>query len=74
MTGEDYIKYMENGEVPPEQIDGLHPGGYTINFKILERSYKQKEQIRNMGMFALVDLMWTKELAEWIGGRKCLEI
>jgi hypothetical protein len=36
--------------------------------------YHVKDKLRRLGMFAIVDKYWTKQLANWIDGRRCLEI
>ena len=37
-------------------------------------SFRAREECCKRGMWAIVDKHWTKELAKWIGNRKCLEV
>jgi len=38
------------------------------------QNYETKRQANTWGMWAIVDLVWTKQLADWIAGRKVLEV
>jgi hypothetical protein len=37
-------------------------------------SIEYKSEANDLGMYAIVDLRWTKKLARWIGKRKALEV
>lgn len=46
---------------------------YT-NLKIINDQFDAKRKANKWGMWTIVDLMWTKQLADWIDGRKVLEV
>jgi len=60
ITIREYISFLERNEIPPEPPDTR----YDLQFK----------KIRDLGVFALIDKIWIKQLADWIGKRSCLEV
>jgi hypothetical protein len=74
---EIFLEYIDQCEIPP-----YPPETYRFNyqdkvgFSLLEcgLNYEAKLIANNQGMWAIVDLAWTKKLADWIDGRKVLEV
>ena len=66
MTPTAFIDCLDMQEVPP----------YPLNFDVIDflKEWKVRDEITSRGMWALIDKIWTKDLAEWIGDRKTLEI
>lgn len=72
---ERYLKLVMEGEIPPRAPHGCTPRGWDfLPFDMTLRVYLLKDKLRKLGMFSVVDQYWTKQLAKWIGDRKCLEI
>ena len=63
MTPEELIECLNKREIPPT----------PINFKS-NYNFSPRDEVVSRGMWALINKVWTKDLAEWIGDRKCLEI
>jgi len=47
---------------------------FNSSFESSMQHFTFKEQLNSLGMWCIVDLTWTKELAEYIGQRKILEV
>lgn len=69
---EDFIDYLKRGEIPPEPPYGSSPHGRNYNPGI--SIYPGRDEVTARGMWAIVDKIWTKKLAQWIGKRTCLEV
>ncbi len=65
----DYVRRYEIPSLPPETASSW---GHAIPSDL--DSWNARDECIRRGMWAIVDRAWTKELAEWIGPRKCLEI
>ena len=63
---EQFMGYLDRGEVPPRP--------FTPDSIKCMGGYEYRDQCTSRGMWALVDLEWTKELADIIGSTKCLEV
>jgi hypothetical protein len=79
MKLEDFLAYIQNDEIPPEPPDGLTSGGWEfegfLNDADTWMNYLSvRRECNERGMWAIVDKIWTRELAEWIGKRRVLEI
>ena len=66
---EKFIKYLKSGEIPPEPPVGTSLYGRKFSIETERRS-----EATERGMWAIVDKIWTKNLANWIGNKKCLEV
>lgn len=65
------IEEMEQANVPT-QFPKIPSYYFPEN---IQEWYQAKNTMRRkFGMYALVDKTWTKELAEWIGNKRCLEV
>ena len=62
---EEFLTYIREGKVPPNTPSEV---------EIMQSEFAYREQCLERGMWALVDLQWTKHLADWIGKRKVLEV
>ena len=73
IPGEEFINCLKRKEIPPAP-----PEGCTLTGNITDMSsmyqYEVMGAVRDFGMFAIVDQLWTTELANWIKSRKCLEV
>ncbi|MDY0315456.1 MAG: hypothetical protein RBR32_10305 [Bacteroidales bacterium] len=79
MTPKEFLDYLEKNKVPPNEIDekerGILHKKYYNDYSKLKAFYEIKYKIQRVNcMYALIDLKWTKGLADWIKNRKCLEI
>ena len=72
MRLEEYVENVENGIVPPEPPFGATFNGRSSNSGI--EYFRARETCCKHGMWPVVDLRWTKMLAEWVGDRKVLEV
>lgn len=68
--------YVENGAIPPEPPVGSSPFGndYSFEHGMFENCFKVRQFCCKRGMWAIVDSIWTGQLSQWIGSRKCVEI
>jgi hypothetical protein len=75
----DFLACIDAGNIPPEAPDGLTAGGWDWD-GLLEDVNRYGDYLRarafcvECGMWAVVDQIWTDELARWIGGRRVLEL
>lgn len=72
----DYIAHVERGEIPPYPPEGANWRGVCHGDDI-PRSvayFETKAAHSRRGMFAIVDAVWTKALADWLDGRTVLEV
>jgi hypothetical protein len=87
MKETDFLYYIRNKEVPPYPPNStvlrgkncygiLPPPDFLSNLvqKGNKRFFIRDEIQARFGMWAIVDKVWTKALAHWIGNRKVLEI
>lgn len=79
MKLEAFMACVRRGEIPPEAPDFAHDDTLGSSLRMphadLWMDYiRAKTEANNHGMWALVDLTWTKRLAEWIGDRHVLEV
>jgi len=68
MIIKEFLKFVHRGEIPPFPL--YIPPQYCADAEIFDA---RRECIAK-GMWAIVDLHWTKFLADWIGSRKVLEV
>lgn len=80
---DQFLQHVKAGTIPSGPPIGSSPGGrdwYSANLPIDEAvqadvdRYSVRRQANLHGMWAIVDQVWTKELARWIGKRRVLEI
>ena len=60
------ISYLDREEIPP--MVSIERGLLNTH------AWEIRDKATSRGMWAIVDKTWTKELAEWVGDRNCLEI
>lgn len=75
----DFIKCIKNRDIPPEPPDLTAESGSITDFmphnaKDLVLCYQARRQCLEVGMWSIVDKIWTKKLSDWIGRRKVLEV
>jgi hypothetical protein len=71
-----FLDCIQQGIIPDSSPDGLTSGGRSYQ-KLLDAGFpywQAREICIKFGMWAIVDKIWTKDLAEWIGQRKVLEV
>jgi hypothetical protein len=73
ITGEEFINCLKRKEIPPAPPEGCTEDGFILNVRSTYQ-YEVMGAVREFGMFAIVDQLWTKQLADWIDSRKCLEV
>ena len=67
---EHYLHFVLNGKVPV-----LSPNLSTLSEHGYQKEVKDFNQLTSsLGIWALVDQKWTKELASWIHENECLEV
>jgi hypothetical protein len=70
-----FLDKIKAGEVPEESpIELMNPDLCEEPIIPLHDSFSVRGECNKRGMWAIVDLKWTKNLANWIGDRKCLEV
>jgi hypothetical protein len=71
-----FIRAVENGVIPEDPpFEWLENAGFNcISVADSLDALSARTICTKMGMWAIVDLRWTKQLANWIGNRKCLEV
>jgi hypothetical protein len=63
MNVDDFLEYVNFGDIPPEPPE------------VSDWMYHEhRSTCTDLGMWAIVDMRWTKQLADWINGRTVLEI
>ena len=67
----EFATCLKAGEIPPGPPEGSSPQGRDWGSAASSRF---RSDITARGMWAIVDRVWTKALADWIGERTCLEI
>ena len=65
LTKEQYLQFIDKEEIPPCSPGNLHTECLFYPFR---------DYLTNRGMWAIIDQVWTKQLADWIGTRQCLEV
>lgn len=78
---QQFMECLRNGRIPPHPPEGVVPQGdlwwhllSSADMDSFRLSYDLREFAIKRGMWALVDRVWTRQLAEWIGDRWCLEV
>jgi len=79
MHVELYLEHIKRGVIPDSAPDGLVRGGFTsfdnaIGMDNFLKYFQVREECTKNGIWAIVDDIWTRELASWIGDRKCIEV
>lgn len=67
-----FLECVKTGTIPDSPPDGLASGGYRLGLSL--NYFDARTVCNRYGMWAIVDKVWTKELANWVGNRKVLEI
>lgn len=69
-----FLAHLERGEIPPAPPIGASVTGYgRIDENWLDQ-HEARDAATDRGMWAIVDRIWTRQLADWIAGRRVLEI
>jgi hypothetical protein len=78
MTLSEFLEHVNNGRIPPGPPDYLVRGHDRLSLikdqEEYMNYYKGRTECTNAGMWGVVDMEWTKTLADWINGRTVLEI
>lgn len=75
ITNEDFLTYLRFEEIPPAAPEGSSPYGRNFMSGDFMAGFEaRREATETHWMWAIVDQVWTKMLAEWIGDRTVLEI
>jgi len=74
MNIKEYLSYVKRKEIPPRSPAHLLNHDSWRDHNLFMQGVKARIECVNRGMWAIVDLRWTGELAEWIRKRKVLEI
>ena len=75
----DYLECIEAGVIPSAPpLQNLTYSIRSPDFELPSNYFKLQWDARSFctcrGLWTIVDQIWTKKLAKWIGDRKCLEI
>lgn len=71
---EQFLDNVRQDIVPPSApSQSMNGWEYLSDNKFLTYC-RAREECTSRGMWAIVDMVWTRELADWIGNRKVLEI
>lgn len=68
----DFLGYVRNFEIPPSAP--IVPDWMERQRGDMMDVYTARSECTKLGMWAIVDLDWTKRLAAWIDGLKVLEV
>lgn len=71
---EAFLKQVEAGEIPTIAPQSCYQRIPYLSFSSSDGHFRARDVCVEGGMWAIVDLTWTKQLAEWIGKRTVLEI
>jgi hypothetical protein len=76
---EEFLSYVRRGEIPPLPPAGSSVGGWDRpkgieGWQARIEGWQARDECVHNGMWAIVDRVWTKALAEWTGRHKALEI
>ena len=75
MKMDEFFNYLSKGEIPPEPLGLFRPDiSKPLNPSRLLSNYKARLKAISYGMWAIVDLKWTKLLADWASTGRVLEI
>jgi len=74
MNNDDFLIEVQNYRIPPEAPSGCTPGGHSYNFDNFSELLNVRSKCTNLGMWALITERLTIQLANYINGRKVLEI
>lgn len=75
MNADEFLDYLERGEIPPRPpAVCTKRGRFDPNLSFDIDYFSARQTATELGMWAVVDQVWTAQLAAWIGGRKVLEI
>lgn len=67
-----FLEYVQRFEIPP--APPIVPGWMAKWENDFTDGYTARRHCTKLGMWAIVDLEWTKQLAYWIDRRKVLEV
>lgn len=68
----DFLAYIARNEIPPLPPEFASYGGTIYPFEYTHMA--ARDACLHRGMFAIVDQVWTRALADWIGQRTVLEV
>lgn len=76
MTPEAFLENLRNGKIPSEPPDGCSAKdfGFPLDIDKQLALMKYRHKCLKYGMWPIVDNIWTKVLADWIGKQTVLEI
>jgi hypothetical protein len=69
-----FLIYLEKNQIPPAPPECASPGGHDFKLDNIDLKYEGRRAATKRNMWAIVDQVWTKQLADWIGNRRCLEV
>lgn len=69
---DEYMQYVRSNQIPPVPPIGTSPMGHGCPFSV--DTYRMRDECTSRGLWTVIDQVWTKQLAEWIGQRSVLEI
>lgn len=72
---EQFLDNVKSGILSDSSpINQMNDDNLYASSDILFSSFQARQECTKMGMWAIIDKKWTRKLAKWINGRKCLEI
>jgi len=76
MNIQDFMVCIKNGQIPPSPPDGTTRSGNILNYdsEMWTLFLEARNECTEKGMWLIVDKIWTKILANWIKGRKIVEV
>lgn len=75
LTGQEYHDFLERKEIPPLPLSGTRFVGRSFEMLSSMEQFSLRQIItEKFNCWTVIDQVWTKELADWIGDRKVLEI
>lgn len=76
MTLDNFLATVRLNQIPPSAPAPLNAAGWGSCFSLADAApyWDGRRECTSRGMWAIVTLDWTRQLADWIGERKALEI
>ena len=74
MDIQEFLTCAKNKAIPSSPPDGATANGYSNALDNYVLHHSIRHTCTQLGMWTIVDEIWTQSLADWISGRKVLEI
>jgi hypothetical protein len=76
MGDHKFLEAIRAYQIPEYAPTCASPYGFNYSWSRCDglEDYDARRECTKRGMWAIVDKRWTKQLADWIGSRTCLEI